>query len=97
MDAMSLFTEPNGKRTGPWLPVALLLTGVGWGSNQITPMLLVYQRTLALSTGTVEAMFGVYALGLIPGLLVSGPVSDARGVGSWSSRRPSCPCWRASP
>ncbi len=63
----------------PWLPVALLLTGVGWGSNQITPMLLVYERTLSLSTGTVEAMFGVYALGLIPGLLVAGPVSDARG------------------
>ncbi len=94
---MSLFTEPNGKRTGPWLPVALLLTGVGWGSNQITPMLLVYQRTLALSTGTVEAMFGVYALGRSHPVLVSGPVSDARGGGSWSSRRPSCPCWRASP
>ena len=76
---MSLFTEPKGRGVTPWLPVALLLTGVGWGSNQITPMLLVYQRTLSLSTGTVEAMFGVYALGLIPGLLVTGPVSDARG------------------
>jgi MFS family permease len=59
--------------------VALLLTGVGWGSNQITPLLVVYQRTLSLSTGTVEAMFGVYALGLIPGLLAAGPVSDSRG------------------
>ncbi len=76
---MGLFTEPKGRGVAPWLPVALLLTGVGWGSNQITPMLLVYQRTLSLSTGTVEAMFGVYALGLIPGLLVTGPVSDARG------------------
>ncbi len=76
---MGLFTEPNGRGVAPWLPVALLLTGVGWGSNQITPMLLVYQRTLSLSTGTVEAMFGVYALGLIPGLLVTGPVSDAWG------------------
>ena len=36
-----------------------------------------YQRTLSLSTGTVEAMFGVYALGFIPGLLVTGPISDA--------------------
>ena len=78
-DDMGLFTEPDCRATAPWLPVALLLTGVGWGSNQITPMLLVYQRTLSLSTGTVEAMFGVYALGLIPGLLVIGPVSDAWG------------------
>lgn len=76
---MGLVIELKRRGTAPWLPVALLLTGVGWGSNQITPMLLVYQRTLALSTGTVEAMFGVYALGLIPGLLVAGLVSDARG------------------
>jgi MFS family permease len=62
-----------------WLPVALLLTGVGWGSNQIAPLLVVYQRTLSLPTGMVEAMFGVYALGMIPGLLVAGPLSDARG------------------
>lgn len=72
-------TRAARTRPAPWLPVALLLVGVGWGSNQITPLLLVYQRTLSLSTGTVEAMFGVYALGLIPGLLITGPLSDARG------------------
>jgi Major Facilitator Superfamily len=62
-----------------WLPVAAALLGTGWGSNQITPMLLVYRHTLALGTGTLEAMFGFYALGLIPGLLLAGPLSDARG------------------
>jgi predicted MFS family arabinose efflux permease len=62
-----------------WAPVAAVLLGVGWGSNQFTPMLLVYSRTLGLGTGTLEAMFGFYALGLIPGLLLAGPVSDARG------------------
>jgi MFS family permease len=56
-----------------------VLLATGWGANQFTPMLLVYRRALGLSTGTVEAMFGFYALGLIPGLLLSGPVSDARG------------------
>jgi hypothetical protein len=30
-------------------------------------MLLVYHQRLGLGTGTLEAMFGVYALGLIPG------------------------------
>jgi hypothetical protein len=54
-------------------------SGRGGGSNQITPMLLVYRHTLALGTGTLEAMFGFYALGLIPGLLLAGPLSDARG------------------
>jgi MFS family permease len=42
-------------------------------------MLLVYRDTLGLGTGTLEAMFGFYALGLIPGLLLAGPVSDALG------------------
>ena len=42
-------------------------------------MLLVYRHTLGLGTGTLEAMFGFYALGLIPGLLLAGPLSDARG------------------
>jgi len=66
-------------RLAPWIPAAAVLAGVGWGSNQFTPMLLVYHQRLGLSTGTLEAMFGVYALGLIPGLLVGGPLSDARG------------------
>lgn len=55
-------------------------TGRDWvGSNQISPVLLVYSRTLGLGTGTLDALFGVYILGLIPGLLATGPISDARG------------------
>jgi hypothetical protein len=64
---------------GAWVPTAAALLGVGWGANQITPMLLVYRHALGMSTGTLEAVFGVYALGLIPGLLLLGPISDARG------------------
>ncbi len=71
--------EPRSLTRMAWLPVALVLLGAGWGSNQFTPMLLVYHRALGLSTGTLEAMFGFYALGLIPGLLIAGAVSDARG------------------
>ena len=62
-----------------WRPAAAALLGTGWGANQITPMLLIYRQTLGLGTGAVEAVFGVYALGLIPGLLLAGPFSDARG------------------
>ena len=62
-----------------WAPVALVLLSAGWASNQFTPMLLVYHDTLGLSTGTLEAMFGFYALGLIPGLLIAGELSHRRG------------------
>jgi MFS family permease len=62
-----------------WVRAGAALFGAAWGSNQFTPMLLVYRQQLGLSTGTLEALFGVYALGLIPGLLIAGPLSDARG------------------
>jgi MFS family permease len=70
---------PVGASGTAWLRVGAALFGAAWGSNQFTPMLLVYHRSLGLGTGTLEAMFGFYALGLIPGLLVAGPLSDARG------------------
>jgi MFS family permease len=72
-------TIAAGRDRTAWRPAAAALLGTGWGANQITPMLLVYRQTLGLGTGAVEAVFGVYALGLIPGLLLAGPFSDARG------------------
>lgn len=60
------------------MAVAAVLVGAGWGSNQFSPMLLVYRHALGLGAGSLEAMFGVYALGLIPGLFLGGPLSDAR-------------------
>jgi Major Facilitator Superfamily len=62
-----------------WVAVAAVLMGAGWGSNQFTPMLLVYRHALGLSAVALEAMFAVYALGLIPGLFLAGPLSDAHG------------------
>ena len=62
-----------------WLRAGAALFGAAWGSSQFTPMLLVYRQQLGLATGTLEAMFGFYALGLVPGLLIAGPLSDARG------------------
>jgi len=52
---------------------------VGWGANQFSPMLIVYRDRLGLSAGTLGAIFGVYALGLVPGLIVGGAASDRYG------------------
>ena len=82
MTTMPVFTARQSARrsaTAVWLPAAAVLLATGWGANQFTPMLLVYRHTLGLGTGTLEALFGVYALGLIPGLLLAGPLSDAGG------------------
>lgn len=62
-----------------WIRVGVAVAAVGWGANQFTPLLLEYRTRLGLSSATVEATFGLYALGLIPGLLLGGPVSDRYG------------------
>ncbi len=64
---------------GWWLRAAFALTVIGWGANQFTPLLLMYRSELNLSAAVVEAMFGLYAVGLMPGLLVAGRVSDRIG------------------
>ncbi|MBN1173928.1 MAG: MFS transporter [Micromonosporaceae bacterium] len=65
--------------TRTWSRVALALLGIGWGANQFAPMLLVYRAHRHLSEASVTAMFGVYALGLIPALVVAGPLADRKG------------------
>ncbi len=62
-----------------WLRAGLAVAAVGWGANQFAPLLLVYRGALGLSEATVEATFGLYALGLIPSLLLCGTLSDRFG------------------
>lgn len=52
---------------------------VGYGANHFVPLLAVYRHTLALSDADATGIFGVYALGLIPGFLIGGPASDRHG------------------
>ena len=64
---------------GAWLRIAFAMFAVGWGANQFSPMLIVYRHELRLTAGEVAGLFLVYALTLIPGLLVGGPASDRFG------------------
>lgn len=52
---------------------------VAFGTNVSTPLLLLYQDRLDLSTFTTTALFAVYPVGLLPALLWSGPASDVLG------------------
>lgn len=63
----------------PWLRVAFAMFAVGWGANQFAALLLAYRDHAGMSAGTADALFGCYALGLIPALLVGGPLSDRYG------------------
>lgn len=52
---------------------------VGWGANQFSPLLIAYRDELGMSTQTRAFLFGVYAAGLIPSLLLGGGASDRWG------------------
>lgn len=62
-----------------WWRAALVLFGIGWGANQFSPLLGAYRSESALSNATVQGLFAVYAVGLVPGLLLGGPAADAYG------------------
>ncbi|TQS28605.1 MFS transporter [Microbispora sp. KK1-11] len=66
-------------RPDSWRTVAAAMFACGWGGNQFTPLLLMYRRLGGYSTLSVDAFLGAYVVGLVPGLLLAGPVSDRHG------------------
>lgn len=59
--------------------VGFLLFTAGWGANHFATLLVVYRRELGLSPSALGLLFGAYALGLVPGLVLAGRASDRRG------------------
>jgi hypothetical protein len=62
-----------------WLRVAPALLVMAWGGNHFTPLLHMYQELGDYSVVMVDLFLGTYVLGLVPGLLVAGPLSDRHG------------------
>src|SRR4051794_16216831 len=80
--------EPPDRRPHPWTPyghavawkrAVFALFVVAAGTNVPTPLLLVYQERLDLSAEVLTALFGCYAAGLVPALLLAGQLSDRLG------------------
>lgn len=65
--------------TRSWRPAVFAMFCCGWGGNQFTPLLLLYRREGGYSTVVVDLFLGTYVVGLIPGLLVAGALSDRHG------------------
>lgn len=62
-----------------WLPVALTMFAVAWGGNEFTPLLVMYREVGDFSAVTVDALLAAYVLGIVPALLLGGPLSDRYG------------------
>lgn len=72
-------TPATGTRARAWLPVGLALFTVAWGGNQFTPLMVMYRELGGFSTAVVDVLLGAYVLGIVPGMLVGGPLSDRLG------------------
>ncbi|WP_369373277.1 MFS transporter [Promicromonospora sp. Populi] len=71
-------TPLTGDRRTSW-PVAAVLLAVAWGGNEFTPLLVMYREQGDMGPVTVDALLAVYVFGLVPALLLGGPLSDRFG------------------
>lgn len=62
-----------------WIPVALAVFAAAWGGNQFTPLLVMYRQQGGLSAVAVDSLLFAYVLGIVPALLIGGPLSDRIG------------------
>jgi len=56
-----------------------LLLSTGWVANHFVALMAPISDRQNLSAATLDAIFGIYALGLLPALLIGGCASDALG------------------
>ena len=74
---------PRGAGAGAprraWLPVAASMVAIAWGGNEFTPLLVMYREVSSFSAVTVDLLLGAYVLGIVPALLLGGPLSDRHG------------------
>ena len=52
---------------------------VAWGGNHFSPLLLLYREVERYTAVQVDLFFAFYILGLVPGFLLTGPLSDRLG------------------
>lgn len=63
----------------PWMRPAHAIFAIAWGGNEFTPLLVMYKNEHHLPAVTVNILLFAYVLGIIPALLVGGPLSDRYG------------------
>lgn len=64
---------------GAWWPVAASIFAIAWGGNEFTPLLVMYREVSQFSDLVVDGLLGAYVLGIVPALMIGGPLSDVYG------------------
>lgn len=66
-------------RIRPWVAVCAALFAVAWGGNEFTPLLVMYRQEDQMTPLVLNVLLGAYVLGIVPALLLGGPLSDRFG------------------
>lgn len=81
-DAPPVTAIPSSTRsasTRSWMLVALTMFTVAWGGNEFTPLLVMYRLDHGFSSVVVDVLLFAYVFGIVPALLLGGPLSDRLG------------------
>jgi MFS family permease len=62
-----------------FIGVLAVLLATGWAASHFVALMPLISDRQHLGTATLDAIFGIYAVGLLPGLLIGGRASDAVG------------------
>lgn len=74
--------RPDTRTRAVFAGVLAVLVAMGWAANHFAALMPAIGNGQNLSTATLDAIFGIYAVGLLPGLLLGGRASDAFGRAS---------------
>lgn len=72
-------SQQSATARGAWFAVAFAVFTVAWGGNEFTPLLVMYRNAGDFSPIAADALLGAYVFGIIPALLIGGPLSDRYG------------------
>ena len=62
-----------------WLRAAPAILALAYGGNHFSVLLLLYRAREGYTSVQVDLLFALYIVGIIPGFLVAGPLSDRYG------------------
>jgi MFS family permease len=82
--AVATLDEPDrrggfGATQVVFVGVLAVLLATGWAANHFVALMPMISDRQHLNAATLDAIFGIYALGLVPGLLIGGRASDVLG------------------
>ncbi|SEK49519.1 Predicted arabinose efflux permease, MFS family [Rhodococcus maanshanensis] len=75
----ALGRRARNRTVAPWALVSAAMFAVAWGGNEFTPLLVMYRLDHGYSPVVVDSFLFAYVFGIVPALLIGGPLSDRLG------------------